>query len=308
MNRHSRRMLAAATAVCVAATVVGCSSSGSGATSSTPSSSTVSAAASSAVVSSSGKATSSASSSSAGGSSLGGSSAGPSAPPAGSATLTVFAAASLKATFTQIGTILQQENPGSTVTFNFAGSSDLVAQLIAGAPADVFASADTANMTKATDGGVVSGTPVNFATNTLTIVTPPGNPAGITTFADLAKSGVAVVVCAPQVPCGAAAQKIETNTGVTLTPVSEENSVTDVLGKITSGQADAGLVYVTDASGAADKVTTVSFPESTTVVNTYPIATLTAATQPALATTFVELVTGPEGQQVLASAGFQPAP
>jgi len=301
VSRHVRKVLVAVTAACVAATAVGCSSSGS----SSASSSSASAAASSAV-SSSGKASSSASSS-AGGSSAGGSSAAASAPPSGSAPLTVFAAASLKATFTQIGTIFQQENPGSTVTFNFAGSSDLVAQLIAGAPADVFASADTANMTKATDAGLVSGTPLNFATNTLTIVTPPGNPAGITSFADLAKPGVAVVVCAPQVPCGAAAQKIETNTGVTLTPVSEENSVTDVLGKITSGQADAGLVYVTDASGAGDKVTTVSFPESTTVVNTYPIATLTAATEPSLAMTFVELVTGPEGQQLLAAAGFQPA-
>ncbi len=301
MSRHVRKVLVAVTAACVAATAVGCTSSGS----SSASSSSASAAASSAV-SSSGKASSSASSS-AGGSSAGGSSAAASAPPSGSAPLTVFAAASLKATFTQIGTIFQQENPGSTVTFNFAGSSDLVAQLIAGAPADVFASADTANMTKATDAGLVSGTPLNFATNTLTIVTPPGNPAGITSFADLAKPGVAVVVCAPQVPCGAAAQKVETNTGVTLTPVSEENSVTDVLGKITSGQADAGLVYVTDASGAGDKVTTVSFPESTTVVNTYPIATLTAATEPSLAMTFVELVTGPEGQQLLAAAGFQPA-
>jgi len=301
VSRHVRKVLVAVTAACVAATAVGCSSSGS----SSASSSSASAAASSAV-SSSGKASSSASSS-AGGSSAGGSSAAASAPPSGSAPLTVFAAASLKATFTQIGTIFQQENPGSTVTFNFAGSSDLVAQLIAGAPADVFASADTANMTKATDAGLVSGTPLNFATNTLTIVTPPGNPAGITSFADLAKPGVAVVVCAPQVPCGAAAQKVETNTGVTLTPVSEENSVTDVLGKITSGQADAGLVYVTDASGAGDKVTTVSFPESTTVVNTYPIATLTAATEPSLAMTFVELVTGPEGQQLLAAAGFQPA-
>jgi molybdate transport system substrate-binding protein len=301
VSRHVRRLLVAVTAACLAATAVGCSSSGS----SSASSSSTSAAASS-VASSSGMASSSASSS-AGGSSVGGSSAAASAPPSGSAALTVFAAASLRATFTNIGTIFQQENPGSTVTFNFAGSSDLVAQLIAGAPADVFASADTANMTKATDAGLVSGTPLNFATNTLTIVTPPGNPAGITSFADLAKPGVAVVACAPQVPCGAAAQKIETNTGVTLTPVSEENSVTDVLGKITSGQADAGLVYVTDASAAGDKVTTVSFPESTTVVNTYPIATLTAATQPSMATTFVELVTGPEGQQVLAAAGFQPA-
>jgi molybdate transport system substrate-binding protein len=222
--------------------------------------------------------------------------------------VTVYAAASLKATFTQIGTIFQTENPGSTVTFDFAGSADLVTQLTAGAPADVFASADQANMTKATTADLVSGTPVNFATNILTIVTPPDNPAGITSFADLAKSGVDVVLCAPRVPCGAAAKTVETNTGVTLTPVSEENSVTDVLGKITSGQADAGLVYVTDAKNAGDKVKQVDFPEATAVVNVYPIATLTAATEPALATKFVDLVTGPEGQQVLAAAGFEPAP
>lgn len=227
--------------------------------------------------------------------------------PASTGTLTVFAAASLKSTFTKIGELFEQENPGSTVTFSFAGSADLVAQIIAGAPADVIASADTNNMTKATDGDVVSGAPANFATNTLTIVTPSGNPAGINGFADLANPDVAVVVCAPQVPCGAATEKLETVTGVSLTPVSEESSVTDVLNKVTTGEADAGLVYVTDASGAGEKVVTVAFPESTAVVNTYPIATLTGAADPALADKFVELVTGPAGQQVFAAAGFQPA-
>ncbi|MEP6559878.1 MAG: molybdate ABC transporter substrate-binding protein [Nakamurella sp.] len=228
--------------------------------------------------------------------------------PVAAGTVTVFAAASLKATFTKIGAIFEKENPGSTATFNFAGSSDLVTQLTAGAPADVFASADTNNMTKATTANLVAGEPVNFASNTLTIVTPPGNPAGVASFADLAKPDVKVVICAPQVPCGAATKTVATNTGVTLTPVSEENSVTDVLGKVTSGQADAGLVYVTDAKGAGDKVTEVPFPESTAVVNVYPIATLTGARQSALATKFVEVVTGPEGQQVLKDAGFQPAP
>jgi molybdate transport system substrate-binding protein len=222
--------------------------------------------------------------------------------------ITVFAAASLKKTFTELGDTFESENPGSTVSFNFAGSSDLVTQLIGGAPADVFASADTANMTKATDAGVVAGQPVNFATNTLTIITKPGNPKGIGSFADLNKAGVDVVVCAPQVPCGSAAEKIEAAAGVTLKPVSEENSVTDVLNKVVNGDADAGLVYVTDASAAGDAVTAVGFPESTKVVNTYPIATLTGAAQPASATKFVGLVTGPEGQQVLAAAGFKPAP
>jgi len=296
-SKRLRGVVAALTGLCVATLVVGCSSGSSTA------SSTTNAAASSSAAGSFG-ANSGASSSSKAATS---SSAAASAPaPAG--TLTVFAAASLKATFTQIGTIFQTENPGSTVTFNFAGSSDLVTQLTAGAPADVFASADTNNMTKATTANLVSGTPVNFATSILTIVTPPGNPAGVTSFADLAKPGLNVVVCAPQVPCGAATATVEKNTGVTLTPVSEENSVTDVLGKVTSGQVDAGLVYVTDAKNAGDKVTEVTFPEAAVVVNVYPIATLTAATQPALATKFVDLVVGPEGQQVLAAAGFTPAP
>jgi len=296
-SKRLRGVVAALTGLCVATLVVGCSSGSSTA------SSTTSAAASSSAAGSFG-ANSGASSSSKAATS---SSAAASAPaPAG--TLTVFAAASLQATFTQIGTIFQTENPGSTVTFNFAGSSDLVTQLTAGAPADVFASADTNNMTKATTANLVSGTPVNFATSILTIVTPPGNPAGVTSFADLAKPGLNVVVCAPQVPCGAATATVEKNTGVTLTPVSEENSVTDVLGKVTSGQVDAGLVYVTDAKNAGDKVTEVTFPEAAVVVNVYPIATLTAATQPALATKFVDLVVGPEGQQVLAAAGFTPAP
>ncbi len=221
-------------------------------------------------------------------------------------TLTVFAAASLKAPFTEIGQVFEQQNPGAAVTFNFAGSSDLVTQIISGAPADVFAAADQKNMTKATDAGVVSGTPVNFAANTLTIITQPGNPLQVSTFADLARKDLQVVVCAPQVPCGSAAAKVEQNTGVTVQPVSQESSVTDVLNKVQTGQADAGLVYVTDAKAAGDKVTAVPFAESAAVVNVYPIATLADAPQQALAGKFVELVTGPDGQKILQDAGFAP--
>jgi molybdate transport system substrate-binding protein len=225
----------------------------------------------------------------------------PETPPA---ELTVFAAASLKQTFTDLGATFEKDHPGTKVTFNFAGSSDLVAQLTQGAPADVFASADSKNMTKATEAGVLSGAPVNFATNTLTIITQPGNPKGIATFADLAKPDTQVVVCAPQVPCGSAAEKVEKATGVELSPVSEESAVTDVLGKITSGQADAGLVYVTDATGAGDTVTAIGFPESGDAVNTYPIAVLKDAANAEAAQRFVDLVTGPAGQKVLAAAGF----
>lgn len=218
--------------------------------------------------------------------------------------ITVFAAASLKGTFTELGQMFETANPGSHVEFSFAGSSDLAAQLDQGAGADVFASADTNNMTKVVDAGLVAGTPVNFATNTLTIVTAPGNPKGITSFADLNREGTLVVTCAPQVPCGSATQKVETASGVDLTPVSEESSVTDVLNKVTAGQADAGLVYVTDAAGAGDKVTAVAFPEAAQAVNTYPIAALSASKQPEAAQGFLDLVTGPEGQAVLAKAGF----
>jgi molybdate transport system substrate-binding protein len=218
--------------------------------------------------------------------------------------ITVFAAASLKGTFTTIGQQFETAHPGTKVTFSFAGSSDLVTQLQQGAPADVFASADTNNMTKVVTDELVAGSPVNFATNTLEIAVPPDNPAKVTSFADLSKPGVKLVVCAPQVPCGAAAEKIETATNTTLAPVSEENAVTDVLGKVESGEADAGLVYVTDVKGAGDKVKGIPFDESKEAVNTYPIAALTASKNADLAGQFVQLVTGTEGQQVLSDAGF----
>ena len=224
------------------------------------------------------------------------------APSGGS--LTVFAAASLKKSFTEIGGQYETDNPGWKVEFDFAGSSDLVTQLTQGAPGDVFASADTKNMDKATQAGLLAGDPVDFASNTLVIVTAPGNPKQVTSFADLTKPGVSVVVCAPQVPCGSATEKVEQATKVTLDPVSEESQVTDVLTKITSGQADAGVVYVTDALGAGDKVTQVDFAEASTAVNTYPIAVLKSAADAAAAQKFVELVTGEAGQKILLQAGF----
>lgn len=219
-------------------------------------------------------------------------------------TLMVFAAASLKKTFTEIGEQFKTDNPGVSVEFNFAGSSDLVTQLTQGAQADVFASADTKNMDKAVEAGLIDGDPVNFASNTLTIAVAPGNPKQITSFQDLTKPGLNVVVCAPQVPCGSATQKVEDATGVQLTPVSEESSVTDVLNKVTTGEADAGLVYVTDAAGAGNKVTAVPFPESAGAVNTYPIAALKSASSAELARKFIDAVTGEAGQKTLSAAGF----
>ncbi|MDP9999408.1 molybdate ABC transporter substrate-binding protein [Pseudarthrobacter sulfonivorans] len=219
-------------------------------------------------------------------------------------TLTVFAAASLKGAFTDLAGKFEAANPGTDVTLSFAGSADLVTQISQGAPADVFASADTRNMDKLKGEGLADGEPGNFATNTLTVVVPPGNPAGITGFKDLAKAGVKVVACARQVPCGAAATAIEQETGTTLSPVSEESSVTDVLGKVTSGEADAGLVYVTDAKTAGDKAEEIPFPEAANAVNTYPIAAVKGARNKPAADAFVEFVLGSEGQAALAAAGF----
>ena len=228
----------------------------------------------------------------------------PEKPAAENQKIMVFAAASLKKTFTDLGEQFNTENPGASVEFSFAGSSDLVTQLTQGAQADVFASADTKNMDKAAQAGVLAGDPANFASNTLTIAVAPGNPKKIASFKDLTQQGLNVVVCAPQVPCGSATQKVEQATGVTLNPVSEESSVSDVLNKVTTGQADAGLVYVTDAKGAGDKVAAMSFPEAAGAVNTYPIATLKESKNPELARKFVDLVTGESGQKVLDAAGF----
>ena len=222
--------------------------------------------------------------------------------------ITVFAAASLKKTFTRIGADFEKANPGTSVTFSFAGSSDLVAQIQQGAPADVFAAADTTNMAKVTAESLTTAEPVVFASNTLEIAVPPGNPAKVTSFADLARPGLKVVLCAPVVPCGSAAAKVEQSAGVDLAPVSEEQSVTDVLGKVTTGEADAGLVYVTDVRGAGAAVQGIPFPESSAAVNSYPVAVLKASRNAAVADAFVKAVTGAAGQQVLASAGFAKAP
>ena len=222
--------------------------------------------------------------------------------PAPQGQVQVFAAASLKKAFTQIGDDFEDANSAASVEFSFAGSADLLTQLTNGAPGDVFASADTPTMDRAVGAGLVAGQPVTFATNTLTIAVAPGNPKGIKSFRDLAK--VSVVLCARQVPCGAALPLLEKETGTGLTPVSEESSVTDVLNKVVTGQADAGVVYVTDTRAAGAAVTAVPFPEAADAVNAYRIAVLKQARNPTLARRFAGWVTGPSGRAVLAAAGF----
>jgi molybdate transport system substrate-binding protein len=222
----------------------------------------------------------------------------------GDTTLTVYAAASLTSTFEKLADSFEDSHAGVEVELNFAGSSDLVAQIRNGAPADVFASADEANMDKLTADDLQGSEPQVFATNTLQIATPPDNPAGVQSLQDLANPDLNLVICAPEVPCGAAAQAVADEAGVTLQPDSEEQSVTDVLGKVTSGEADAGLVYVTDVITAADDVLGIEFPESESVVNDYPIATVADSENADLAQQFVDLVLSDEGRQLLADAGF----
>lgn len=236
----------------------------------------------------------------AGGSAGGGSA----APPPEARTLTVFAAASLTEVFNELEPRFEEVHPGVDIVFNYGASSDLAQQIVNGGPADLFAAANTSTMKTVSDAGLVDGESTVFATNLLEIVTPPGNPAGIASFADLARPDLKVVVCAPQVPCGSAAEKIEKATGVTLSPVSEEPDVKSTLGKVTTGNADAGLVYATDVHAAGDSVQGVEFPEAEQAVNDYPVAVIAKAPNADLARAFQELVTGAEGQAVLGSAGF----
>lgn len=221
------------------------------------------------------------------------------------ATLTVLAAASLTSSFNDLKTQFEAAHPGVTVRLTYDGSSTLAQQITNGVAADVFASADQANMDKVIKAALNNSPPLMFARNRLEIAVPPGNPRGITNFADLAKSGVVLVVCADQVPCGAAARKIEQATGITLHPVSKETAVTGVLSKVQAGEADAGLVYVTDVNSAGGKVKGVPFAESDQAVNDYPITVLKNTAEPALAEQFVEFVHGSAGRQALSKVGFE---
>ncbi len=218
-------------------------------------------------------------------------------------TLTVFAAASLTEVFTQIADEFEASHPGVEVTLSFAGSSTLAQQVIEGAPADVLATANEATMAQVSD--VMEIEPLIFASNTLTIAVPEGNPAGITGITDLTREDVRLVVCAPQVPCGTATETVERATRVALSPVSEESNVTDVLGKVASGEADAGIVYVTDIA-RADGVAQVDLEGSDVAVNLYPIAALPrdgdAPTM--LADEFVAAVLSDASREILESAGF----
>jgi len=224
-----------------------------------------------------------------------------------SGTLTVFAAASLTDVFTDLGDQLEADNPDLDVQFNFAGSSALATQITQGAPADVFASANTSQMAVVTDAGLADGEPEVFTSNVLEIAVPEGNPAGVTGLADFGRDELTLAVCAPEVPCGAAAEDVFAAAGITAVPDTQEEDVRAALTKVELGEVDAALVYATDVAAAGDSVEGIEFPEAEDAVNTYPVCVLTDAPNAEAAQAFVDLVLSDEGQAELADAGFRTA-
>nr|WP_067462579.1 molybdate ABC transporter substrate-binding protein [Actinomadura macra] len=223
----------------------------------------------------------------------------------GGGTLTVFAAASLTETFTALGRSFETAHPGVKVRFNFGGSSALAQQITQGAPADVFAAASPATMKTVTDAGDAAGPPQVFTRNRLVIAVPANDPGRVGKIADLSRPGLKIVLCAEQVPCGAAAKKALGAAGVTVKPASQEQDVKAVLTKVRLGEADAGLVYRTDAKAAGAQVKGIEFAESAKAINDYPIAQVAKAPRPALAKEFIALVLGGQGKDALARAGFE---
>ena len=234
-----------------------------------------------------------------------GSPASPSSGGRPSGTLTVFAAASLTDVFTALGKELKTDNPGLDVRFNFAGSSALATQLTQGAPADVFASADEAQMKVVTDAGLQAQDPAIFTENVLEIAVPKGDPGHVTGLADFAKPDLALAICAPDVPCGAAAQTVFHAAGITAVPDTEEEDVKAALTKVQLGEVDAALVYATDVQAAGSEVTGIPFPEAEKAINRYPICRLRAAQNPKAAQAFLDLVRSDAGQKALTAAGFR---
>jgi len=226
-------------------------------------------------------------------------------------TLTVFAAASLTDVFAQLGDRLTADHPGLDIRFNFAGSSALATQITQGAPADVFASADEVQMAKVADVDLAED-PVVFATNPLMLAVPADNPLGIAlpggggvpSLAEILDHDVTMAVCAPEVPCGAAAAKVLEVAGMSAYPDTYEDDVRAVLTKVELGEVDAGLVYVSDVHAAGDKVVAFGFSESFQAINRYPISVLTDSPNPAAAQAFVDLVLSDAGQRILRDAGF----
>jgi molybdenum ABC transporter molybdate-binding protein len=219
-------------------------------------------------------------------------------------TVTVLAAASLTESFEELGEQLTAENPGLEVVFSFGPSSGLVEQVLAGAPADVLATADTRTMDEAVAGGAVDGEPEVFARNTLTLVVPADNPGEVNGLADLARSELRIAICEPEVPCGAATERLLTTARVTAAPDTLATDVKEATSLVSLGEADAALVYRTDATAEGDAVETIEVPEATHVINDYLVAVLVDAPNPDGAQVVVDAITGEPGQALLADAGF----
>ncbi|MGR6920355.1 molybdate ABC transporter substrate-binding protein [[Actinomadura] parvosata] len=225
---------------------------------------------------------------------------------AGAKEVTVFAAASLTGTFTELGEVFESTHPGTTVRLNFGSSATLAQQITQGAPADVFAAASPATMKTVTDASLAAA-PATFVRNKLQIAVPEDNPAKVDALKDLADPKVKVALCAEQVPCGAAAVKALGAAGLKVTPVTLEQDVKATLTKVELGEVDAALVYRTDVIAAGGKVRGIAFPEADQAINDYPIATLTRAPAGDLARQFVDLVLSQQGKDVLTKAGFEAA-
>lgn len=221
------------------------------------------------------------------------------------AEIKVFAAASLTGAFNQLGRDYTEANPNSRVTFNFAGSQALATQIQQGAPADLFASADTTNMGKVSS---LVDTPKSFAGNLLQIVVGKGNPKRVKRLSDLADPDLKVVLAAPDVPAGRYAARALDAQHVAVRPVSLEDNVKAVVTKVSLGEADAGIVYVTDVTAGGVGVEGVDIPDSQNVPATYPIAVLKASAHRAQAQGFMDMVLSDQGQQILSSFGFLPPP
>ena len=221
-------------------------------------------------------------------------------------TLTVFAAASLTDSFQQLGDQFQATHPGVRVEFNFAASSALREQIIGGAPADVFASANESNMAQVVDAGLATG-PTPFVTNDLQIAVPPDNPGQVAGLSDFGKADLLIGLCAEEVPCGQFGREALTKAGVTPSIDTNEPDVRSLLTKVENGDLDAGIVYHTDVLAAGDAVRGIVIPNDQNVVATYPIAALSDSDHTDLAAAFVEYVRSPAGPQVLESFGFGPA-
>ncbi|MGI8662156.1 MAG: molybdate ABC transporter substrate-binding protein [Acidimicrobiales bacterium] len=233
------------------------------------------------------------------------SSASSSGAPKVSGSVTVFAAASLTESFSDEQTKLKSEQPGLSITYNFAGSGALVTQIQQGAPADVIATADTASMKKLTDAGLVEE-PATFAKNKLEILVAPGNPKRINTLADLARTDIKFVTEDETVPAGKYTAQALSTAGVTVSPVSKETDVKSAVAKVTSGEADATVVYVTDVTAVGSKGTGVAIPDSQNAVAEYPIAIVKATTHHDVAAAFIDAIVKGSGQTALHNRGFLP--